>query len=313
MTAEARATDDQRHKTKLRRRITKAIGAFLLAIAKVVVPYVYIAYMWFVFKTSRVERYGFHPDVCRKYFGEGVFGLWHDEVFFVAWMHRIWRGSTLASRGDSGEVIARMLKLCNFTVFRGGSSSGHKRRNVGVVGEIIEHIQETPGTQFGITVDGSKGPVYRMKRGVPLIARATGKPALVQRSWCKRYVCLPTWDKTLVPLPFNHIVSFYEGPFLPPSEDEGEEAFEAFHKSLERHLCLLAAYLRRITEGPDFPEEWLAKFPEDVRDEMRKALPPETLFHDFEGFDPKDREAGDYPADMPRDPLPVKGAGASPA
>jgi hypothetical protein len=57
---------------------------------------------------------------------------------------------------DFGEVISEMLRLCNFVVFRGGSGSKSRRRDV--LGDLIEHMQSTPRVIYGLTVDGSQGP-----------------------------------------------------------------------------------------------------------------------------------------------------------
>ena len=125
-------------------------------------------------------------------YGRAVFALWHQEVFFVAYAFGKAHPDTLASQGDSGAIITRMLELSGYRVFRGGSSSGHQRRSVGIVDEIVEHMRRTPGVIYGITTDGSKGPVYRMKRGAVQIAVETGAPVVVYKTWCKRY--LPSAD-----------------------------------------------------------------------------------------------------------------------
>ena len=250
----------------------------MMFIALHTVPYVYLAYMWLVVRTSRVEELGYRPDLARANAGRGVYAIWHDEVFFVAWSFGKYRPDTLASASDSGEVITRMLKLCGFRVFRGGSSKGRRYRSTrGLMDTMAEHMRETPGVLYGITTDGSLGPVYRMKPGVVVLAADGEAPVFVEKTWCRRYFRLPTWDRTLVPLPFNHIVHAYGGPLHPPRDLWQPERFEAFRREVEGYLCRVSAFARRRAEGRPPPAEWLALFPEEHQEAMARDEEPELM------------------------------------
>jgi lysophospholipid acyltransferase (LPLAT)-like uncharacterized protein len=117
----------------------------------------------------------------------------------------------------------------------------------------------------GITVDGSNGPPYRVKLGVINIAIASQSPLLVERTWCRRYFRLKTWDRTIVPLPFNDIVHVYAGPYSLPSGDEhNPEALEAFRGQIENELLRVTYYAHTLIDGSDsrdvlksFPEGWV--------------------------------------------------------
>ena len=277
MTASGESAPEER-KRSLQRRLTKSLRAALMSIGLHTVPYLYVAYMWLVYRTSRVETLGPHPHALREMLGQGIYALWHDEVFFVAYSFKDYRGHTLASEGDAGAIITRMLDLCGYTVFRGGSTTKKRRGNtVELVRAMIDHMREEPGVIYGITTDGSKGPVYRMKDGVVRIATGSGAPLGVQKTWCKRYFQLPTWDRTLVPLPFNHIVHVFSGPIVPTEASSTPEGFDALRDEVELQLCRVTAYARRITEGLPLPQAWIDLFPEHVREEMARADAP-TLF-----------------------------------
>lgn len=261
-------------KTRLPRRMKKAFKRMMVRLAVITLPRVYLTYMWFVYKTSKVEELGFLPSQMREQCGEGVWALWHDEVFCVAYAFGKYKPHTLASRGDFGELIARLLKLCNFTIFRGGSSSSRKRRSSEILKDMIDCMNSEDGVLYGITTDGSMGPAYRMKRGVVKIGMACQAPLAVQRTWCKRYVQLPSWDQTFIPMPFNHFVHVYQGPFYPPRKDAGPEAMEDFAIEVERALCRISGYARRKIEGK-LPEKWVARFPEKFREDVMKEEAPE--------------------------------------
>ena len=261
-------------KRGLQRRVSKALRRALMALALYTIPYLYLAYMWFVYRTSRVETLGPHPVLGRQLYGRVIYALWHQEVFFVAYGFGAARPDTLASQGDAGAVITRMLQLCGYNVFRGGSSSGDRRRTVGVIDDLVEHLQKASEAVYGITVDGSKGPVHRMKRGAVQISATTGVPVVVYKTWCKRFFHLPTWDRTIVPLPFSRITYVFAGPYWPDTALPEPQRFDALYTEVERALCGVTAYARRRVEGLPLPQEWIDQFPEAWREEMACAEEP---------------------------------------
>lgn len=214
----------------------------LSRLAAAVVPALYVLYMRVVWATSRLEgRDAFRLNDIAREFDGAVSLLWHEEVFTVAYGYPYLgiRGHTLASVGESGEVVSRMLARCGYTVFRGGSSTGSRRR-AGVLEEMIAHMRATPQVIYGLTVDGSKGPAYRMKMGGIVIARDCGKPIALVRTWYRRCIRLRTWDRMAVPLPFNVIRYYLRGPYFVPAEVEGEDGLARFRDRLEDDLVDLA-------------------------------------------------------------------------
>lgn len=227
-----------------RRQVQKRLSRPLAALAAVAVPALYMAYMRLVWATSRIESGNFpdlHAIIARHNGAVGL--LWHEEVMTVAYgyHHLGFRPHTLASVGQAGEVIARMLRRCGFVVFRGGSTTGGSRRREGTLEAMIEHMRTHDEVIYGLTVDGSKGPAYRMKTGGIVIARECGRPVILARTWYKRCVRLPTWDRMAVPLPFNVISHYLRGPYEVPQSARTQEGLERFRDQLEAELIVLAA------------------------------------------------------------------------
>jgi len=243
--APAEARHRPLHK-RIRRAVRHAVARVLLAVGKIVLPRLYVAYMWFVWKTSRIEDCGLeslHAIIREK---DGAVGLlWHEEVFSVAYAYKHFRPHTLASLGDAGEVITELLRLCGFTVFRGGSSMGKKRRRAEVLDEMIRHMRETREVIYGITVDGSIGPKYHLKHGGIAIAQACNRPVITVRTWAKRYFTLPTWDRMAIPLPFNHVKQYMRGPWRVPEDADDPAVFEAFRRRVEDEMIALAEQSHR--------------------------------------------------------------------
>lgn len=227
-----------------RRTIRPLFSRRLARLSTWLVPYVYLLYMRLVWATSRIEgRDEFTlAEIARQH--DGAVGLlWHEEVFTVAYGYaRVGiRSHTLASLGESGDLIARMLELCGHVVFRGGSSTKRGRRKLTVLLDMIKHMQSTREVIYGLTVDGSKGPRYRMKLGGVMIARKCGKPIVLVRTWYRRCIRLNTWDRMAVPLPFNVIRYSMRGPYFVPEDAHGDAGLQAFGRILEDELIDLAA------------------------------------------------------------------------
>ncbi|RME71646.1 MAG: DUF374 domain-containing protein [Planctomycetota bacterium] len=253
-----------------RRRVRRWFRDGLVSLAVHTVPYLYYAYCAFVFRTSRVDDTLIDP-VDRWYRDRGggrlCVALWHQEVFTVAYGYRRVRPHTLASVGDAGRVITRMLELCGFRVFRGGSSKGQARRRR-VLPLMIEYMQRArEPVLYGITVDGSKGPPYVLKPGVAVIAQRCRCAVWLARTWYSRRIELPTWDRTAIPLPFGRIALRGVGPYwIDP--DAGPEELEAFRAHLERELQELCYWSRRLLDRtghvpPGFPPGWRPRWRAD--------------------------------------------------
>ncbi len=267
MSAATRGTVEKK-KLAWHRYISKG----LVQLAKYTVPYIYFAYFWFVWATSKVIDLSSPLDEALREGGRGfVAAIWHQEVICVPWTYRRLRPQTIASVGDSGEVITRLLRLCNYTVFRGGSSKRASRRKK-VLAEFIEYLEKLERPAVGITVDGSSGPAYRMKTGVIVMAMRIQTPVYVVRIWCKRRVLLRTWDRMMFPLPFNKIVVLAQGPYELPQNLEEPEVFNTFHRFIENRL-LEATYkcFRMLDRTPD--DDLMARFPEEWEPASRDVEP----------------------------------------
>jgi lysophospholipid acyltransferase (LPLAT)-like uncharacterized protein len=229
---------------RIRHRLRPLVSRPLAWLAALALPALYLAYLRLVWATSRVELRDFPEvlEIARE--NNGFVGaLWHEEVFTVAhaYPHAGLRPHTLARVGDAGEVIARVLERCGFVVFRGGSASRRSRRRPSVLRSMIRHMQSRDGVVFGLTVDGSKGPAYRLKPGCIAIARECDKPIVLVRTWYRRCIRLRTWDREAIPLPFNRIAYYYRGPYFVPEDAKTREGLERFRLKLEGELIELAA------------------------------------------------------------------------
>lgn len=202
-----------------------------------VVPTLYNSYMWFVYHTSRktyIEMPKLWETIAR---GDNVLGaVWHQDAIISPFCYRGHDILTMVSRSNLGDVLTEIFHKCHFIPVRGGSGRGGKQ----ALAEIIEYLNTHRGVLCGIAVDGSRGPARKAQIGIVLIAQATGAPIYPMRSWARWRLFAPTWDRTLIPLPFNHLVFILGEPILVPSTASRAE-LESLRQELERRLNDLAA------------------------------------------------------------------------
>ncbi len=251
-------------KKRWRTRLRRWISGRLIALMVILLPRLYMAYMRLVEVTSRhdgdtltkliigaVER---HDRVIAL--------LWHQEVFSVAYNYRQFHGHTLASVSDFGNIITEMLRRCNFVILRGGSGSGSRKRRV--LPTLIEHMETHHRVMYGLTVDGSRGPVHKLKVGGPSIGLACQAPLICVRTRYRWGITLPTWDRAQIPLPFNRRITLASGPYwIAPDATDAE--LETFRQHLEHELLELTHRVydvlgtppsRRFGFRPDWQPSW---------------------------------------------------------
>ncbi len=129
--------------------------------------------------------------------------FWHDELFAMPWLYRKAGfkrpASVMISRNLSGEVIAVIAKKFGIDAARGSPSKGGRE----ACRELVEVLGK--GELAGITPDGSRGPRHRLKSGVFLLAKTAKADVVPMRMSHQWRICLPTWDRFQVPLPFSRV------------------------------------------------------------------------------------------------------------
>jgi len=91
------------------------------------------------------------------------------------------------------------------------------------------------GFHLIVTPDGPKGPPERIKPGVITLGAMTGRPIVPLGFAVSRFARLPTWDGTLIPLPFARMILAYGEPLEVPRTNDSE-VLESRRAELERRL-----------------------------------------------------------------------------
>lgn len=129
-----------------------------------------------------------------------VFAHWHgDELPFVGY-YAFRKLAVLASLSKDGSLMARVLEILGYQVFRGSSSRGGARGLLNLVKAVKQ------GAQGALAVDGPRGPIYEVKPGIADLALRTGRELVCVR--CRplsHWTLEKTWNKAILPKPFSRV------------------------------------------------------------------------------------------------------------
>lgn len=213
---------------------TRKVNPIVRAIVWIFPP-IYKIYMHFVFLTSKRVFYNYDSILKRKDDNTSILGAaWHQDTLLGPFTFRSHNVVTMVSKSDFGEIMALIARRLGFIPVRGGSSMAGAE----ALSEAIDYMRTHEKIFFGLTVDGSRGPKYKVKKGIIVIAKESGVPIYPVRCTGKRKILLNTWDNTLVPLPFNEFAFFFGNPISVPP-DATMEDIDAKRQELENELIRL--------------------------------------------------------------------------
>jgi lysophospholipid acyltransferase (LPLAT)-like uncharacterized protein len=175
------------------------------------------------------------PDDPTARGAPAIGALWHRGLFPAAWRFRDLGAVIPVSRSRDGDRIVAVLDRLGYGPAPRGSSS---RGGPAALAGAIHAAQE--GRTIGVLCDGPRGPARRCKPGVLAIARATGLPLHPVAVAARPALRFPSWDGTVLPLPFAR-VRFVGGAPLRVPPDASREQLEALRERLEAELERLQA------------------------------------------------------------------------
>ena len=196
-------------------------------------------YLKAVYATSStiVPKTESNEKMSRKRHEKFIWALWHHHLGLPAFFNPNNSHLTcMASRSRDGELLAQVLSRFNTRCVRGSSSSfdGTDKGGAAAVRQMVRVAKEGEH-QLVITPDGPKGPPQRVKMGIISLASITGYPICPVAFSASRFFTIPTWDKTILPLPFGRIAVCCGEPLeVPRTRDKGE--LEAKRAEIEKRL-----------------------------------------------------------------------------
>lgn len=200
-------------------------------IIKYVIPPIAMLIIYILGITCRKEVIGGESEQALLKKGiNPIYALWHGRLFYPPFHYRWQKGLyTLVSPSTDGEIIARTLRLFGVRTVRGSSykSGSQAFRN------LIRVVKDR-GRVF-ITVDGSRGPVFKVQKGILHLAKISGLPVLPVTYGTKKAHVFKSWDRFIIPKPFTRVVVIYGEP-LYVARDASEDEIEVIRVGLEKRL-----------------------------------------------------------------------------
>ena len=196
-------------------------------------------YLKVVYATSSmiVPETESNEKMSRKRNEKFIWALWHHHLGLPCFFNMYHSHRTcMASRSRDGELLAQVMSRLDTHCVRGSSSAldGRDKGGVAAVRQMVR-VAKQGDHQLVITPDGPKGPPQKVKMGVITLASLTGYPICPVAFAASRFFTVPTWDKTILPLPFGRIAVCCGEPLeVPRTRDKG--VLEAKRAEIERRL-----------------------------------------------------------------------------
>lgn len=183
------------------------------------------------------------PDRISAEGRNAIYVFWHGSLFLLPYTHRNSGCVIMVSESRDGEIMARMLKHFGFEVVRGSSKRKGLRAFIGLINSMRK------GKSVATAVDGPRGPLHKVKKGMVLLAGRLQVPIIPIATGVKRYwVIERTWDKLIVPVPFTGGVVLYGEPIM--VNGTSKEEIESKRKDLEIVLCRLTREAAEVAATP---------------------------------------------------------------
>ena len=167
-----------------------------------------------------------------------IAAFWHFAFPTLIYFFRDKGYLTIVSRSRDGEFAAKMSQGLGFSPFRGSPKKGGASALKG----MISAFKACPGG--GFVADGSQGPAQIAQKGLLILAMYSGSPIVPISVAATRCWRLPTWDKTVIPMPFSKVlVSF--GPMIWVERSASSAEVDKFRLQLEVSLNEMTALARK--------------------------------------------------------------------
>jgi hypothetical protein len=166
-----------------------------------------------------------------------IFCIWHNRLALCLEVYRVFlrdierpcQLAAMVSASKDGGLLARVLEHYGVHPVRGSTS----RRGRQALLELVSWAER--GYDLAITPDGPRGPCYKVQEGVIALAQITGRPVLPVSYHLTWKICVKSWDRFQIPLPFTKCLMHLTPPiWVPRAATEAER--EQLRQEVEDRL-----------------------------------------------------------------------------
>ena len=141
-----------------------------------------------------------------------IVSFWHACQIPATYVCRNIGVRVMSSNSYDGEYMGRIIGRFGFVAVKGSSSHNAVRALLG----LRRALQQSWSVAF--TLDGPRGPRYRVKPGPVALARSCGVPLTMFHIAVDRAWVLNTWDRLIIPKPFSRVLMRF-GKLVPVPAD----------------------------------------------------------------------------------------------
>jgi len=137
--------------------------------------------------------------------------------------------AAMVSASKDGALLAGILECFTVQPVRGSTS----RRGPQALLELKSWSER--GYDLAITPDGPRGPCYVVQEGIISLAQVSGLPIMPVSYSLGWKICVKSWDRFQIPLPFSRCEMIFEKP-LRVSRESSDAEREQLRRQLEATL-----------------------------------------------------------------------------
>ncbi|HVI08407.1 MAG TPA: lysophospholipid acyltransferase family protein, partial [Candidatus Binatia bacterium] len=164
--------------------------------------------------------------------------FWHACQIPAAWVFRNMGIRVMSSNSYDGEYMGRIVRKFGFVPVKGSSSRNAVRALLGLRRALEQ------GWTVAFTLDGPRGPRYKVKPGPIALARSSGVPMTMFHMAVDKAWVLNTWDRLIIPRPFARVLLRFGKLIYIPREatDEDLQRYEGeLQSALDRCVAFAEA------------------------------------------------------------------------
>lgn len=144
--------------------------------------------------------------------------FWHDRILLTTYFWRFSNYAAMVSESFDGEYIARVSQRFGHGMARGSSTRGGTKAL-----RTMKNLLKKEKFSLTLTIDGPKGPRYKVKSGAILLAKITDVPIVLILIQPKRFWTVDSWDKMQIPKPWTRAKVFVSEPIWIAKESDKEQ------------------------------------------------------------------------------------------
>lgn len=174
---------------------------------------IFYVYLKFVFLTSKID-YQINVDDPKKLkTNTTILAFWHGRLLApLITRHYFDKGYVLISLSRGAYLIKLICRYFKVQIIEGSANRNGKDKGGRESIKKILNLLKQPNTCFAIAPDGSIGPRMRCSAGLASIALLSRLDVTPLAYSAKHIYVVNSWDKFIIPFPFNHITVKMDTP-----------------------------------------------------------------------------------------------------